>query len=746
MTTTPATEPMSAEQSGLLAEFARAGKSAARAVSLYPGAHPAIGTSLGRLVAASERLIAGTSVALTVHPDMLAIDGCSPSRPDASIGELASVFHERLVGVLRIERGADAEDWRGLLLLLARSLEDLVKEGGLAKAWAATGRRHFEIQEIDYAEVLRERAGGEWVEWDRVVALCLKGEAVALDDRTRSALLSVVGDSSKFAAILDRLGERAESAGTSVSAQVAALFQLLRAALDAVGEHRASTREDALDTIASAGAHLSADVLLGVMAQRNSANADDARIAQGVIERMDDPVIASFVARSVAAERGATERLAQAFEALVGDAEHKTQLLDLAREEAHASEFGQDPHFANLWQGAANMLTSYSDTSFVSAEYARELSGARAQAIEVERLSDDPPERIQAWLASVTEAAVRQLDLALLLDLLRLESDGIAWAALAGVAVAETEQRTLAGDVAAARQIAEHLAASAVAVQRPQLQGTAERSLAQLAHGPLVRQVIALFRKADEAEVEALNALCHAIGPAVVRSLAEGLTAEEHSNAIRRVRELLLGFGPPGRQAVEQLKQSSNPTVRRTAVDLLRMFGGDETLQELASMLDDVDPQVQRESIRGIIQIGTKAAYEVIDRARAAGDARRDAVVQHLIGLRDHKAVPPLCRVLNQTSPRGSLVAVHESIIEALGWLNAHAESISTLRTVLHRGEWWAPFRTASLRTIAAVALRRIGTPEALAVLEDAAARGSRGVRVAARAQLGQSGREGPRT
>ena len=116
----------------------------------------------------------------------------------------------------------------------------------------------------------------------------------------------------------------------------------------------------------------------------------------------------------------------------MGEGERKTQLLDLARDEAQTSDFGQDPLFANLWQGAADMLTSYSDTTFVSAEYARELSEARTQAIEVERVSDDPPERIEAWLASVNEAAVRQLDLDLLLDLLRLESDGIAWAAGGG--------------------------------------------------------------------------------------------------------------------------------------------------------------------------------------------------------------------------------------------------------------------------------------------------------------------------
>ena len=58
------------------------------------------------------------------------------------------------------------------------------------------------------------------------------------------------------------------------------------------------------------------------------------------------------------------------------------------------------------------------------------------------------------------------------------------------------------------------------------------------------------------------------------------------------------------------------------------------------------------------------------------------------------------------------------------------------MRTALYKGEWWAPARTRALRTAAASALARIGTADAEAVLDEATARGSRGVRSAARTQL----------
>ncbi len=105
-----------------------------------------------------------------------------------------------------------------------------------------------------------------------------------------------------------------------------------------------------------------------------------------------------------------------------------------------------------------------------------------------------------------------------------------------------------------------------------------------------------------------------------------------------------------------------------------------------------------------------------------------------MIGLRDDKAIPLLCHVLDHTRPRGTMARVHTEIIQALGGLGSHPESTRALRAVLYRGHWWAPFRTRTLRRAAAAALRRIGSGDTVGVLEEAAAHGSGGVRRAARA------------
>jgi hypothetical protein len=515
---------------------------------------------------------------------------------------------------------------------------------------------------------------------------------------------------------------------------------MLRAALDTT-VRRGGDIEPLLQTAAAAIAHLTPEMLLAVLAHRHDAANDSAAFLPAIVDRITDSTIASFVAGAVAAAHGATERLAQAFETLVPDAGRRTELLARAHDDAQQSESGRDEHFEDLWEDAAGMLRSYSDTPYVTAAYGRELSQARGQAIEVERTADDPPERVRQWLATVSDSAMRGLDVLLLLDLLQVESDERRWQALAELITADVERRALLGDVEAAERLAARLIMELSAGGREALRSAAASSVERLLAGPLVHTIVRQLRKADDGDVAALQRLCSTLGSGVVRPLAEALAIEQDIRVIGRLRTILLGFGAASGESVEQLKGSANPAVRRAAVDLLRLFGGHDALGELAAMLHDSDPLVQRESIRAIAQMGTAGAYRVLERAIDAGRASREMVVQELIGVRDERAVPLLCHALKCIRPRGALVQTHAAIMHALAGLGAHPESTRTLRDALYRGQWWAPARTRTLRQAAATALRRIGSAEALGVLDAAAATGRRGVRDAARAQTGLAAR-----
>src|SRR5262252_368354 len=159
LTAVPA--PLDAAETARLTDFARACKAAARAVVLYPANHPAIAATLGRIAQITAPAALPAPLRITVLPDSLLLDERPPARTDAAVVELAVLLHSHLIGQIRVNPGGDVDAWRSFLLLIGRSPESVRAEGGIARAWTMLAGRHVELREIDYAEVLRERTGGE---------------------------------------------------------------------------------------------------------------------------------------------------------------------------------------------------------------------------------------------------------------------------------------------------------------------------------------------------------------------------------------------------------------------------------------------------------------------------------------------------------------------------------------------------------------------------------------------------------
>jgi hypothetical protein len=711
-----------------LTDFARACKAAARAVSLYPSTHPAIRLSLGRLVDASSRITAKGSVTLGVVPDNLLMDGAASSKPDQAVRETAALLHDHMIGLITLHSSPDPEGWLPFLHILAKSFDEVRSSGGIGRLWAATGQRHLDLQEIDYADILKERSGNQESQWNDIVRACLNVDS-PLDEGSLRELLEVCGNAERFSEFVLALEQNGE---TSMGSKASALLRMLHGVVDLVSRTDPAKIEPLLKNIAQGFGTLSPELLLELLSTDEGRADKAADMVLQVASRMTDATLGGFVAKGVIAQGGATTRLAQAFQALVPDNDRRPRLLDIARAQVADSALGQDDGFADMWKNAADMLTSYSDEQFVSESYARELSGARTQALEVERVSDDPPERIGTWVTSVGAAEVRALDLQLLLDLLTIEADPEKWKNVTVPAVSHIEDLLLVGDFDGAMQLTTILANEAAADGDRKPAGAA--ALARLSEGMMMTHVVTHLRSVDDTAVEQLQKLCYMVGPAIVKGLAEALAIEKRAVARQRFTQILLGFGAAGKNAVEQLRGSANPAVRRTAIHLLREFGGSEALPDLTTLLDDTEPHVQREAVRAILSIGTEEAYHELQRALATGtNQAREALTTALVAMRSERAIPLFEFIVRKIDRKGPLRSVYLQAVESLGALKAD-QAVGLLREALYSGEWWAPFRTAELRKTAAKALQQIGTPEAQRVLQNGAHSGPRGVRAAIRA------------
>jgi hypothetical protein len=619
-----------------------------------------------------------------------------------------------------------------LLLILGRTPADVRAEGGISRLLATAGGRHIELREIDYAEVLRERDGGHPAAWESVIRSCLLGESVQLDDATLSELLEIADDPERLRELITEVEARGGDAG--LPQKTAALVKLLTMVIETVKQGDPDGLQQAMRKLASAVCQLSPDTLVSLLAQRAREGAAQA-VIETVVESMPDGAIAGFVARHVDTGSASLDRVAQAFQTLVRDGDRRERLLSLAHDAVASSPFGSVDGFEEVWgQVAQKMITSYSDKPFVSEEYANELSRTRSQVIDVDQLTEIPAERMGALLASVATNELRRLDLTLVLDLLRLEEDTARWATLMKPTQALIDDLLLVGDFDAASELIAALVREIQAGGETARRQAALIAIDELVAGPMMRHVVSHLDTIDLAQFERVKAMLASMGEVLIRPLAEALSSEERVVPRERLTVILLAFGAIGRREVERLKSSPNAAVRRTAIYLLREFGGSDALPELTELLDDSEPQVQREAVRAILKIGSDRAFHVLGQALAGGtEQSREAIMQSLTLARDERTAPLLAYILGTVDHRGPLRGVYQRAIEALGALKDPA-GIEPLKQALYRGEWWAPRRTALLRSAAATALTRIGTPAAHGVLEEARRSGPRGVRTAVRA------------
>jgi len=724
--------PLSPDLTAKFVEFARACKAAARAVALYPGTHPAIGVSLSRLVQSAQRLGDNAPFTLQVRATSLLLNGGAAPRPDPAIGELAEVLYRHTIGSFTVNPAADANSWRTLLLLLARTPEEVRGDGGIARLWATAGGPSLDIVEIDYAEVLREKEG-QAATIDQIIEAAIAGPQIQLDEPTLQALLAIVGAPEKFKQLLEQL-ESATAAG-GIEAKTAAFLNLVRN----LTEYLAKTEPDHLDgmlkQMAEAAAGFSLDGIVALLKQRDRppAIAGTTDVVAAMTERMSDESIAHVVAESVVAERGATGRLAHAFQALAPEHDRQRQLLALAEKEVERSDLGQEASFDELWTNVEGMLTSYTDAAYVSSDYGRELSSARTRPVDVERVSDDPPERMAGWLGTVSDSSLRALDYQLLVDLLSIEEDALRWRDVAQTVATHADDLVRVGNFEQAWLLAEAVADRSAT--RPDRQPHARTALGQFARGSMLKHAAAQLRGTSDEAYERFKRICHSAGTAIIAPLAETLSSEQDARARRRLRDILLGFGAQGRESVQKLMNAPNWEVRRTAAFLLREFGGTEGLKELIPLLTDTEPLVQREAVQGLIMSGSEEAAAILLRALTTASGRtRETLANELLSAKDERAAP-LYGYLVKHMKRAAFPKVYSAAVEALA-SSKTPEAVEALKAAMHQGELWAPMRTRRLRALAAASLRAIGTPEAIQALREISERGPRGARSAAKAQL----------
>src|SRR5687768_5585439 len=243
-------------------------------------------------------------------------------------------------------------------------------------------------------------------------------------------MLALADDPERLAQFAQRLQDLGKASGDDSLQQRKSLLEMMHGLANYAAERKPEELDKVLDSMAGAATQMTPDMLLTLITDpppvAGGAGAPRMDLAKELQTRLTDDMISQFLVDNIVKHRGASNRLPTAFQTLVPDTSRQQDILGAAAQQA-AAMFPDGPAIEGVFSSSTEMLMSYSDAKFVSEGYARELTLAQAQALDVEKIGDDPPARIRAWLATINDVEVRKLDQRLLLDLLKIEKRPEAW-------------------------------------------------------------------------------------------------------------------------------------------------------------------------------------------------------------------------------------------------------------------------------------------------------------------------------
>jgi hypothetical protein len=723
--------------------LARTLVAAARNWALYPPDHPAVRGSLERVRQAVAQAGDGRPFSFGVTPDTLLIAGVPLTGRDAvAVGEAALWLHDRDVVELTFTADVTVASLQRLLGVLSEDSRVTRGRGGPANVWAAHGDPSILVEQIDFTHLLEDREVATPARrkddlWRAIVRSVLDRRH-PIDQATQARMLEISGDVTAIAELArDVIAPHQTADGspmvTSQAAAVVAAYRYLMGIVDVLSPER---RREVIDNLAAATANLNPQVVMQMLqAPAAGASVPDPTgsgvLLTGIVDAFDDAKVAQLLATTLAIEGQASQRLASVFDTIAPDGERKRRVMSLTRQLLREMDFGRHDQFQTLWSSMEELLLSYNERPFVSAQYRAGLDGigGRAEQMATEALPDD----LVALVETLGQDNVRRLSVTLLIDLLKLESDPARAPELARDVAALAEDLLLAGDYESAVSVVSALAKHAANPKAVAHQGS-RLALDGLVSTVAFREAAELLDGMTDGEAARFAEVCRHVGPASTDALLPLLESEAATPGRLRAAAIVRGYAARAVTRLGPLVSSRQWVAQRNAAELLGDIGVAEAVPLLQPLLRGVDGRVIAAAVRALAGIkDPTAARSVHTVLRASSGEQRRAVVDALVSQRDARVVPVLVRILDDSDPFGRDHAIVLETLAALAQIgDDHA--VPALTSMMRRNKLLARRKVRAVKSESLSALRAISTPAAARAIEEAASTGDRLLRRLARA------------
>jgi hypothetical protein len=233
--------------------------------------------------------------------------------------------------------------------------------------------------------------------------------------------------------------------------------------------------------------------------------------------------------------------------------------------------------------------------------------------------------------------------------------------------------------------------------------------------------VMSLCQKGNSRESrERLLSLASCFKGKIEKSLMHHLAEETDSQSRKILGNALVRLGATASPVLIEYLRDPRWFVVRNAIGILGEIRDQQTTGQLSPMLAHEDLRVRRETVRALTKIGGRSAEGTLLAILQSEDqeTRRQAILS-LGALKCTAALPALLELATRRDGKGRLLDEKKEAVNALGQIGS-SEALPQLKTILKRRRFWFGSRDDELRAAAALALGKIGSPDALALLHQA--------------------------
>lgn len=695
---------------------------ATKVVSFYPSEHPAVRVAVGRFLASVNGLLASESeIQLGFGDAGVVHDGEFLPDNDRALQTFAGYLLNRGVARITLRRGLDAETFTAFLRLLASDPSQIVRQGGLAKFLESRGVTTLQIGEIDLEKILASEAGspgpgaqdGDHGAWKRIVSDFLRGSSGRASEGTKGLIRSLATDPRMLRELMEDLG----------AASPRDLPGLMGRLAEEIRKEVPESLDPFLANLGESLLKLPPRLRMDLVLHKIPLADGTSDLMAGVCGKMTDPMIVDLISSFLESERQLSPRLFAVCSKVFAARGRSAPYFGAVT--AHLQEKGGNPDLGRIWQSLQGLLVE-SDKDYLSETYKATLEAVSRQAGDLDSPMLEDVSAALGFSEAFDSDAIAGHACRVIISALDAEADNSRADALREDL--ERRGRKMSGR-GSLPLLSETLRA---------LSGTRGDDPAALTRAAMDRrvrsvadQMVSVFRSeygrlTEEERSRAIRTFKE-LGGVVGNSLLEGL-GEEESWEVRK--GLLTALSAVGRPAVPLLlKRLADPSwyLVRNALLLLGEIGGQSLVEPVAALLQHEEPRVRREAAGALGKIGGPRA--VAHLRRAILDAEVGAVAARVLGEIDREnTVAMFTKRLHRA---GLLILEDAPVREAitvLGEMEA-AEAVPALSRILRRGLWIPMARGDLVRSQAAQALRRIGTPEAMEAIRKASRSSRRVVR-----------------